>query len=212
MLGAMEARPPDTPPAWIVPPQDALPPPMVGPIAIAPLSDPVAAPPENNPSTPAAPEAPAPDPPPIEEPKAPGLPLDKYPVESCAAIAARIAQRPEDEGAILEAEKLSKETWEAVHAHWLDAIREEATRGKRKMLSAYDIAYVAALEADRGPITPTEYARILIAAERGQGEQMLTKLRLPEGVMIRLRRVWLERTVKDPKVGEEVRAAMRREA
>lgn len=171
---------------------------------------------------PARPAATAPDPavaeplpaavperPPAKGPSAPALPVDAYPLARCAAIAARLARRPEAEGAILEEEELSPDTWESLHAHWLDAIRADVGRGKRRLLSSYDAAYVAALEAERGAITAGEYARLVIAAERGNEARALAELGLPDGALLRLRRVWLERTVKDPAAAQEVRAAMR---
>ncbi|AGP37811.1 hypothetical protein [Sorangium cellulosum] len=82
-------------------------------------------------------------------------------------------------------------------------------RGKRRLLSSYDAAYIAALEAERGPITAVDYARLAIASERGNEAQALEELGLPEGALIRLRRVWLERVVKDPAAAQQVRAAMR---
>ncbi|MGK3993244.1 DUF2169 family type VI secretion system accessory protein [Sorangium sp. So ce1024] len=148
--------------------------------------------------------------PPSESPSAPALPVDAYPLARCAAIAARLARRPEAQDAILEAEELSPDAWEGLHAHWLDAIRADVGRGKRRLLSSYDAAYVAALEAERGTITAGEYARLAIAAERGNEARTLAELGLPDGALLRLRRVWLERTVKDPATAQELRAAMRR--
>ncbi|WP_437494720.1 DUF2169 domain-containing protein [Sorangium sp. So ce1014] len=149
---------------------------------------------------------------PAEGPSEPTLPVDAYPLARCAAIAARLAKRPETLDAILAAEALSTDTWEALHAHWLDAIRADVGRGKRRLLSSYDAAYIAALEAERGPITADEYARLVIASERGNEAQTRAELGLPDGVLLRLRRVWLERIVKDPSAAQEVRAAMRRAA
>jgi hypothetical protein len=77
------------------------------------------------------------------------------------------------------------------------------------MLSAYDAAYVERLEKERGPITATEYAMLLLAAERRGADAELRKLDLPEGSMMRIRRVWLARTAKDAAAAAEVRAAMR---
>ncbi|WP_437963220.1 DUF2169 domain-containing protein [Sorangium sp. So ce260] len=147
-----------------------------------------------------------------EGPAEPALPVGAYPLARCAAIAARLARRPAAQGEILEAEALSPDTWDALHAHWLDAIRADVGRGKRRLLASYDAAYIAALEAERGPITAGEYARLVIASERGNDAQALAELGLPDGVLLRLRRVWLERIVKDPVAAQEVRAAMRRAA
>ncbi|MGK4007952.1 DUF2169 domain-containing protein [Sorangium sp. So ce1036] len=189
------------PPAWLVtPPPPAPPPPAASGAAEA-----------------ARAEAPAPAPAtaeqlPTGQAEAPRLPVSEYPLERCAAIAARLARRPESQDEILEAEALALDTWEALHAHWLDAIRAGMARGSKAQLSAYDAAFVGALEAERGPITAAEYARLVIAAERGNDRETLAELRLPEGVMIRIRRVWLERVVKDPEAAREVREAMREAA
>ena len=99
---------------------------------------------------------------------APAEPIEAYTLVRCAAIAARIARRPEEAGAVLEASRLSGERWEAAHERWLAAIRAETGRGKKALLSEYDAAYVKTLEEERGPITAEEYARLVIAAERGQ--------------------------------------------
>ncbi|WP_437841872.1 DUF2169 domain-containing protein [Sorangium sp. So ce1153] len=225
---APSAPPPRATPA---PPWPSAPPPPATPAPPWPSAPPPPAPPA--PPWPSAPPPPAPPPPaqrrvaepaPAEEPSpaavapeqlpagpsvAPALPVDEYPLARCAAIAAQLARRPESRDAILEAEALAPDTWEALHAHWLDAIRAGAARGSKALLSAYDAAYVGALEAERGPITAGEYARLMIAVERGTDREALADLRLPEGVTIRLRRVWLERIVRDPQAAQEVRKAMR---
>jgi hypothetical protein len=124
-------------------------------------------------------------------------------------VAARLALPGADHAAILEGEELRPGKWEAAHARWLGEISEELDRGKQKLLSAYDTAYVAALEEARGPITPEEYARLTVAIERGRGEAKLREMDLPEESLMGIRRVWLERMVKDPKLGAKLRAATR---
>ncbi|WP_437738672.1 DUF2169 family type VI secretion system accessory protein [Sorangium sp. So ce1335] len=190
----------------------APPPPSVrpAPLGVLYLVEPVRAAATAPDAVPEPPPAVVPERPPGEVPSAPALPVDAYPLERCAAIAARLARRPEAQDAILEEEELSPDAWEALHAHWLDAIRADVGRGKRRLLSSYDAAYVAALAAERGTITADEYARLVIAAERGNEARALAELGLPDGALLRLRRVWLERTVKDPAAAQEVRAAMRR--
>ncbi|AKT41298.1 uncharacterized protein CMC5_054660 [Chondromyces crocatus] len=131
-------------------------------------------------------------------------------VEQCASIAARLDHRPAERDTILEVEGVALATWESMHARRLAEIQEELRRGKKLVLSAYDKAYVAALEAKRGPISAHDYARLVIAAERGTLEESLAALDLPEGAMMRLRRVWLARTVADPRVAAEVRGALQK--
>ncbi|WP_437595227.1 DUF2169 domain-containing protein [Sorangium sp. So ce590] len=202
-----EHEPEEGPPTPPAPPTPLPPPARLAAMSVAePVRTAAAAPdaavPERRPAA-------VPEPLPAEGPSEPTLPVEPYPLARCAAIAARLARRPEALDAILAAEALSTDTWEALHAHWLDAIRADVGRGKRRLLSSYDGAYIAALEAERGPITAGEYARLVIASERGNDARTRAELGLPDGVLLRLRRVWLERIVKDPIAAQEVRAAMR---
>jgi hypothetical protein len=120
-----------------------------------------------------------------------------------------MAQRPDDQDAILEAEGLTAETWTPRHERWLREIEAELARGKKKTLTDYDVAYVAALEAERGPITAAEYAGLQSAIELGRGAEKLAEMKLPEESLMRIRRVWLARMVKDPRLAAAVRAASR---
>jgi hypothetical protein len=124
------------------------------------------------------------------------LPVERYPLERCAAIAASIARRKGDRARILEEEGLTAAVWEELDAHWLAAIDVEVDGGGKKMLAAYDEAYVGRLEKERGAITADEYAGLLLAGERRNGAAELKRLGLPEGVMMRIRRVWMGRNVK----------------
>ncbi|HTN89163.1 MAG TPA: DUF2169 domain-containing protein [Sorangium sp.] len=185
--------------------EEPAPPAMLGPLAR----------PDWGATEPSAESAPEPDtqanepgPLPAAEETAP--PLAAFPIERCAAIAAKLARRPADRDTILKAEELTPKTWQWLHVRRLDEIQDEVARRKKKLLSAYDAAYVAALEKERGPITAGEYAQLLIAAEQGQGQAALAELGLPDESMMRIRRVWLERIVKDKKAAAEVRAAMRK--
>ncbi|WP_437927352.1 DUF2169 domain-containing protein [Sorangium sp. So ce291] len=185
--------------------EEPAPPPMLGPLARL----------DRGATDPSAEEAPGPDtqanePSPLPAAEQPAPPLAAYPIERCAAIAAKLAQRPADCDTLLEAEELTPRTWQWLHEQRLDEIQAEVARRKKKLLSAYDVAYVAALEKERGPITAGEYAQLVIAAEQGQGQAALAELGLPDESMMRIRRVWLERLVKDKKAAAEVRAAMRK--
>jgi hypothetical protein len=174
------------PPAEVRPIEPVAPPPMWGPLAAA----------GDRP----APEADAtPLPPPIEA----------YPIERCARIAARLARRPRDAHEILAAEELAPERWEALRSRWAAEMRREARRGRKALLGAYDAAYVAALEEERGPIGAEDYARLIVAGERGRADALLRRMGLPRGAMMRIRRVWLARMVQDRAVAAAVRAAVR---
>ncbi|MEZ4313027.1 MAG: hypothetical protein R3F14_33815 [Polyangiaceae bacterium] len=137
------------------------------------------------------------------------LPIEEYPIERCAGIAARMAHRPGERETVLEKAELSGGVWEALHKHWLAGIRAEAARGKNALLTKYDAAYVGALEEARGPITPAEHARLTILGERGREAEALAELDLPRGATMRIKRVYLARTVKDRALAAEVRAALK---
>jgi hypothetical protein len=70
------------------------------------------------------------------------------------------------------------------------------------------VAYVAAIEDLRGPIAAGEYARLVLAADRGEAAPVLAELGLPEGSVTRIRRVWRAKMAKAPRLTAEVRAAL----
>jgi hypothetical protein len=148
----------------------------------------------------------APAPPAADEP--PSLPLVEYPIDRCARIAASIARSRDRYDAILDAQKLSAERWERLKLHWVGEIKRESERGKTALLRAYDAAYVAQLEDERGPIAVEEYARIVVAAERGTTPATLLELGLPEGSQLRIQRLWLGLMGKDPELRRSVRTAI----
>lgn len=177
---------------------ETLPPPMLGPLTT--FAPPVASmTPE--PGLDAAPVVPV-----ATEPAA--LPLEAYPLARCASIAAALAHRPPDRARILERHELRAELWASLDEHWTTQLRAEVDRGKTAQLSAYDAAYVAELERLRGPIQVEEYARLLVAAERGQSDRLLAELDLPRGALLRLQRVWLIKCADDLALGASLRGAV----
>jgi hypothetical protein len=209
-LAARPARDPDEEPITErrPPGYESAPPPPIPPALVA-IAPPLLEPLPPSPPPPAAP-APLPEAPPAaEEPPPPPPPPPALTLERCAVVAARLAHRPHDRAAILEVVGLDEDAWAEQHGRRLAEIDEDLSRGKRALLSTYDQSYVGALEDARGPVTALEYARISVAAERGRGPAKLAELELPSEAMMRIRRVWLERSVKDPRVGVEVRAALR---
>jgi hypothetical protein len=151
--------------------------------------------------------APPPEPPPPPEEEE-GLPLAAHPIERCAALAASLARRPGERAAILAEHALVEARSAALRDHWAEAIRQEARRGRTALLEAYDQAYVARLEEERGPITAEEYARLVVAGERGSADEALAALSLPRGALMRLNRVWLGRLADDAALAARVSAAV----
>ena len=167
--------------------------------------------PEPNPKPDPKPAANAPaEPKPAAEAEAtePPAAAEQISVEQCGAIAASLAVRPNDSAATLEDNDLEVEPWEAVEAYWAKEIRKEAGLGKTRLLRSYDRSYVERLEEERGPIEVEEYARLVVAAERGRAESVLRDLRLPPGSMVRIERVFLCRVVDRPALGDKVRKAV----
>jgi hypothetical protein len=180
------------------------PPPMIGPLATAEMA---ARPAARAPSTESAAEV-VPEKPQLEKPAEPELPLERYPLERCAAITASMARRKAERGAILEQNELTAEVWAGLEQHWAEVIQKDLERGKMGSLRAFDAAYVGRLEEERGPVTVEEYARLVVAGERGTEMEVLDALGLPRGAMIRIKRVWDARTVGDAALGRRVRKAV----
>jgi hypothetical protein len=177
------------------------------PAQIGPLAGAVAPTPAEAPPSAAAPIEVAPPAPPTEAqpPATASLRLDDYPLERCAVIAASIARKKQDRVATLEKHGLTDEKWQTVERHWAEAIREEGTRGKTALMRIYDQEYVAQLEAERGAITAEEYAKVVVAAERGKEPEVLAELGLPRGALLRLQRVWMQKTIGSATLGRRVR-------
>ena len=161
-------------------------------------------PPPPQPASPTAAEAP----PAVASADPNGLPLEAYPLDRCAAIAASLARRPDETDAILGRHGLDAGLWQRLHRHHVDLVRADEGHGNTGPRDAYDDAYVAQVEEERGAIQPGEHARLLVAVERGQGDQVLALLDVPKGALMRLQRVWMRRMKSDPALGRAVRQAM----
>lgn len=135
--------------------------------------------------------------------------IDEYPIERCAAITASIARRRAETAQILDEAQLDAARWAGLTQRWNEAIKEETGRGRTALLNAFDAAYVARLEEERGPVQVEEYARLLVAAERGNVGEVLAELTLPRGAMMRIERVWLARIAEDEGLDKSVRFAVK---
>jgi hypothetical protein len=159
--------------------------------------------PDPSAAAPAAPAAPA-----VTVSSAPSP--DPSSIERCAEIAASCALRPADTAAILRENGLSEDGWDALEHRWVQVLRQDAEQGHAERLAAYDRAYVARLEKERGAITPEAYARLALAHERDRGAltRALRDLGLPWGATPRIQRVFSERMAADPTLAARVHAAM----
>jgi len=132
-------------------------------------------------------------------------------IERCAEVAAEVRFRSERRAEILGKEKLSGDQWGQVERHWAESMSRETERGVRKLLSAYDAAYVATMERLGIRVGLAEHARLQVAAERGTTSTVLAELGLESADQMRLGRVWNKRLVEDPKLMGELAVAIEAE-
>jgi hypothetical protein len=168
----------------------------------------LALPPSPVTDSPAPPPFLGPAPAPAEAPNAPTTDPEAYPPARCGAIAARLECNESAAPEILRSEGLDADRWERVHEHWQGHMDAEAARGRTGPLADHDRGYVTTLESERLPITVDVYARLAEANERGALDDVLADLRFPEDAWLPIQRVWIAKLLADPKLAQQVRAAM----
>lgn len=144
----------------------------------------------------------------VEGEETSGPSMEEFPIEQFAAVSASLALRPDQREAILRANRLTEPAWSRLRAAWEAEIKRALRRGRSHMLRSYDVAYVAQLEKERGPISVDELARISVGAERGDPAEALRAAGLPEGCAIHIQRTWISRVAGDPALGAAVRKAV----
>jgi hypothetical protein len=127
-------------------------------------------------------------------------------LERCAEIAAALAQKGADRGAVLRARMLTEASWAVVEKQWQRVIAAEA--GERTTADAFDDAVVAAQERWPRPIDMAAYARLTVGVERGEVGRLLGELDLELSDLVRLHRVWERRTAASLAVSERLARAI----
>jgi hypothetical protein len=195
------------------PPPLPLPPPPLTQVSPPPLPAPMPAPEVDEPGHAALipiPRDPAPDTRPqdlkLEETRRPSM--EEFPVERFAAVSASLALRPDEKETIFRLNGLTEPGWACLCAAWDAEIKGALRRGRSQKLRAYDAAYVAQLEKERGPISVDELARITVGTERGNPAEALRDMGLPDGCAIHIQRTWIGRVASDPALGAAVRKAV----
>ena len=129
---------------------------------------------------------------------------ETVPIARYAAILAEIYERRAPRERILRAHELTEGTWVLAERHWTEAIEKEARRGSSRLRHESDTAHVAAVEGFRGqPITVQEYARIVIAAERGTSDELLDDLRIQRPALMPIVRLWTKKIATEPRLAGE---------
>ncbi|KYF58890.1 hypothetical protein BE08_36170 [Sorangium cellulosum] len=136
--------------------------------------------------------------------------MEEVSLEACAALDASLALRPHDKDLLLRERRLDAPAWARLRAAWAAEIKRELRRGRNALLRAYDEAYVAQIERERGPISADELARITVGQERGDLAGALRDVGLPDESAIRVQRTWIARIARDAALGDEVRKAVTR--
>ncbi|KYF75951.1 hypothetical protein BE17_53100 [Sorangium cellulosum] len=132
----------------------------------------------------------------------------EIPVERFAALTAEIAEGRAPRAEVLRTHDLSEHAWTAIERHWRAALEKDLARGGGRLSSAYDLAYVAAVEGFRGPIAAPEYARLAVAQERGQAGDALDALRIQRPALMPILRLWTKKVARDGKLVREVTAML----
>jgi hypothetical protein len=179
-------------------------PPMIGPLALPETS----ARPEAEEPAPLEPAAPDDRPQDVGPEAAQGPSTEEFPVERFAALSASLARSPDEKEAIFRLNDLTAPAWARLRATWEAEIKGALRRGRSQLLRAYDAAYVAQLEKERGPISVDEVARITVGVERGDPAEALREAGLPDGSAIHIQRTWIGRIAADPALGAAVRKAV----
>ena len=130
-----------------------------------------------------------------------------FPLARFAALSAEIAEKRTPRAEVLSANELDEQAWSAIDRHWTAAIKEDAAHGRGQLQSEHDSAYVAAVEGFRGPITPAEYARIVVSLERKEGKDVLDALAIQRPAGMIIIRLWTKKVATDPRLFSEVSAA-----
>jgi hypothetical protein len=130
-------------------------------------------------------------------------------IEQVASIAAEIAERRRDPPAVLEARGVHPRGWIENQQRWTAAIEQQTSRGSHALRAAYDAAYVEQVEKLRGPITPDEYARILLALDCGGADEALDALEIQRPALMPIVRLWTRRLAKEAALADAVADALR---
>ncbi len=130
-------------------------------------------------------------------------------LEQVALIAAELAEGKKDRRQVFEAHRLRERSWRKNEKHWSESIATQSARGTHALQAAYDAAYVARVEAFRGPIQLEEYARIVVALERGQAFEVLAELKIHRAALMPIVRLRTQKVAKDMKLGDAANGVLR---
>jgi hypothetical protein len=109
---------------------------------------------------------------------------------------------------VLGAHGLSEARFMAIETRWTKALADEAKRGDRSLQDAYDDAYLSAWQAIRGAFEVADYARLTLAAERGDLAPALDAMALRRTTWMRIKRIFARRVAASPAFAARVKQAL----
>jgi len=130
-------------------------------------------------------------------------------LEQVASIAAELAEGKKERANVLETHGIGERVWRKNEQRLREAIEAESGRGVHTLRGAYDAAYVAKVESFRGLIKLEEYARIVVALERGQANDVLDALKIHRPALMPIVRLWTRKVAQDMKLGDAANGALR---
>jgi hypothetical protein len=133
-----------------------------------------------------------------------------FPLPRLARITAAIDREPHRATEILAASDVDEDQWDALEALARTQVVAGTRTGDPSVLARFDDVYLETLEDDRGPIELDDYARMVVAEERGEVDPLARELDLPAPALMRLARVWQRRAAADPAIAHELRGAIKR--
>ena len=147
--------------------------------------------------------------PPKSEPEEPApRASEDVTLELCAAVTARIDAFPSQRAALLEEERLDDDAWQCASGRWAEAMAAALQRADSSPMERFDDGYVAALEVLRGPIDAETFAALEVAIERGRLDEVIVGLGIVRPAVIRIKRCWTRRLLRDAQLRESVRRAI----
>jgi hypothetical protein len=119
-------------------------------------------------------------------------------LERVAAITAELSERPVPRADVLAGHGLSEARFGSAQKRWIDALDVEQRSGGRALRDRFDAAYIASWEAIRGPLEAADYARLVVAEEKGGLSSALEALALRRTAWMRMKRLWSKRLAASP--------------
>ena len=135
----------------------------------------------------------------------------EFTVERVAKIEGSLDLEPALQAEILGANELDAVAWERIEGTHDDALRSALEGGDTTRLEAYDAAYIARIEEERGAISPADYGSLVAASRSGSTASRLAELEIPEAAEMVLMRVFERRLTTDEGAKSELRDSLARD-